>query len=72
MNFYKSNDKIVNRVEELSDSKIKYFLVGLSYSSHEQWNKDFKGLQEIMNVRTLFRFCYPVICCYTYKNVESV
>ena len=61
MNFYKLNDKIVNRVEELSDSQIKYFLVVLSYSSDTQWNKDFKGLKEIMGVRTLFRFCYPVI-----------
>jgi hypothetical protein len=61
VNFYKLNDKIVNRVEELSDSQIKYFLVVLSYSSDTQWNKDFKGLKEIMGVRTFFRFCYPVI-----------
>ena len=61
MNFYKLNYKIVNRVKELSDSQIKYFLVVLSYSSDAQWNKDFKGLKEIMGVRTLFRFCYPVI-----------
>jgi hypothetical protein len=61
VNFYKLNDKIVNRVEELSDSQIKYYLVVLSYSSDAQWNKDFKDLKEIMGVRTFFRFCYPVI-----------
>ena len=61
MNFYKLNNKIVNRVEELYDSQIKYFLVLFSYSPDAQWNRDFKGLKEIMGVRTLFRFCYPVI-----------
>ena len=71
MNFYKLNNKIVNRVEELYDSQIKYFLVALSYSSDAQRNKDFKGLKEIMGVRELFRFCYPVICCCTSKIVDS-
>jgi len=61
MNSYKLNDKIVNRVEDLSDSQIKYFLVALSYSSAAQWNKDFSGLKEIMGVRELFWFCSPVI-----------